>query len=542
MKPITANAFIKLYPFPELESNSYQDMMIDDVIYIRYRKDENGGKSIKVLSTLLDQHTDATNNKQVALASYTSWFNGSLYCRTFRREAFNQWVPDWLKNVESDSIFDTIYYKLNPLVMHHKNGKRMRGFAGHFNRRLQGFARSSNVTSDMLKSVVDEAYDEVRNVTNGEPSFEDITNYLFELYRINVNKLAQCFFTKTIGFKFRFNKAKISNLGDQYFQRHISPEDYGYRHVTSNYQSFWLKEYEAVVDDEVYDTRYDHIESCNSCGHNQLVSSLKNGRCLNCSGNQYQIHSYSYKVQDSLKPVTHNKNNIKKDIPYLGIELEYTTENEKLARRYIGDVFENHARMKHDGSIRGTGVEIVSRPATYEVHLPKYKSFLDNLPKEIKPHSSCGMHVHISRASLSTIGAGLIEEFCNREDNQSFIVKIAGRKPNNYASPNYSIDIKNILRYKKRLHDSYYGSRYNYVNNNNRDTVELRMFASPANYHEFVTRLQFVKALVEYSQPGQRLCSIKDSTSVPAFVDFVTKQGKRFKDLVTFMKGNKLCA
>ena len=106
---------------------------------------------------------------------------------------------------------------------------------------------------------------------------------------------------------------------------------------------------------------------------------------------------------------------------------------------------------------------------------------------------SCGMHVHISRTALSQMGAGKLVEFMNRDDNKKFIQLIAGRKSTNYQRADETYDIKKP--YKVDRGDDH-ADRYNYVNLQNKKTIELRIFASPKNTNEFKVRMQFVKAMI----------------------------------------------
>jgi hypothetical protein len=82
------------------------------------------------------------------------------------------------------------------------------------------------------------------------------------------------------------------------------------------------------------------------------------------------------------------------------VSLEYETDNRNRAQLDVGKLMHGHALMKSDGSIRN-GFEIVTCPATLDIHLDVFKKFYDNIPKDLKIAKNVGMHVHISRKPLS---------------------------------------------------------------------------------------------------------------------------------------------
>jgi hypothetical protein len=149
--------------------------------------------------------------------------------------------------------------------------------------------------------------------------------------------------------------------------------------------------------------------------------------------------------------------------------------------------------MKYDGSI-GNGFEITTCPATIDIHKERIGSFLDNLPPEFDISNRTGMHIHISKASMSRLGIAKFTEFMNRTDNQTFIRKInqtfirkiAGRQSNTYQHSNERYNMKYGLK-------NTYFDRYNNVNLNNRDTIEVRIFSTPKTKEDFNIKLEFCK-------------------------------------------------
>jgi hypothetical protein len=214
---------------------------------------------------------------------------------------------------------------------------------------------------------------------------------------------------------------------------------------------------------------------------------------------------------------------------YLGCELEYETNNRNRAQLGVGKLMHGHALMKTDGSIRN-GFEIVTCPATLDIHLDIFKKFYDNIPPDLKVANNVGMHVHISRKPLSQLTIGKLIEFLNRLDNKQFIHYIAGRIDNSYAKMNSD---RTITFLRKNRHG---GDRYNALNLNNEKTIEVRLFATPMNYKEFASRLQFVQALVDYCSPAQSNESLKKQTHYQSFMHWLSSRRRMFPELSYHLK------
>lgn len=205
--------------------------------------------------------------------------------------------------------------------------------------------------------------------------------------------------------------------------------------------------------------------------------------------------------------------------PLLGVELELEgIDGEKL--RLIHGVLKNHCIFKRDGSL-SNGVEIVSKPAIIDEHRKEFEAFFLS-PHNLEANNSCGLHVHMDRKSLSFLRLGKIMEFINREDNANFITKVAGREQNSYCRR----DISKDLYFPKDNQNG--GDRYSALNLQPQATVEFRLFNSTTNFHEFMSRLEFVQALWEFVQPGvaKGLSSLKQATSHEAFIQYVQSQGR----------------
>ena len=436
-----------------------------------------------------------------------------------------------------DWLCDALYYKAKPLEMHYLDGRLKSGFKNHLKRRAKGFANNSFATKIMLKTLEDHIRNEYPESISGTHDLfhmptteivEKMNEFLEDIYpRVNF-----CFSTEAIDFQNHLDSNMISGTR-RWHVKGLDLTRLGYD--MDNHSHNWLLGNEIMIDGSVYDSSTVEITHCAECGTKSVVDTTRDGLCVDCLGTTYRVHNYSHRVEESLGFDKRNKSTTE---PYLGIEIEYQVDKRKEGRLYVGDNLYNHSLMKEDGSIRN-GFEIVSRPASYAQHMLRYTSFLDGLPEWIHPHQSCGMHVHISRTALSQMGAGKLVEFMNRDDNEKFIRLIAGRKSTSYQRANETYDIKKPY---KVIKGDDHADRYNYVNLQNKKTIELRIFASPKNTNEFKVRMQFVKAMIGYCQPAALTGTLKEQTSFGSFITWLENTKKEFKELHTYVKESALCA
>ena len=475
----------------------------------------------KLLSVKCDNDRSSVAMNQICIISWDD-----TYVYSFKRDTLRKYGPKGNANyVNSNAIFDMLYYLINPLKLRHANGNLVRGFKNHLITRLNGFGQDSCHTLTILKELRKEVEDKQSDM------FETDTLADMRTYVLNNGQLEQCPITKVIRPRNHFEWTNISGIRC-YRDRSINMEDYGYTmesHV-------WLKENEIMIDGTCYDSRTVKVIRCDGCNAKCVEEETRDGECVECIGRDYRIHNYSHKVEETLG---FDKLSKLPTEPYMGIELEYQADKPKGGRLYTGDKLKGHALMKDDGSIRN-GFEIVTRPAGYWTHVNKLSSFLDDLPEHIHPHTSCGMHVHISRTAFTFLGAGKFTEFFNRPENKKFVQLIAGRGETQYQKADPTWDLK--VPYNQAVKDYGYG-RYNYVNVSNRKTIELRIFATPANKMEFMIRMQFVKAMVEYCKPAQHSVPLKRQTHYESFCNWLNNtRNNSYEILNNYIKESTICA
>ena len=421
-----------------------------------------------------------------------------------------------------------MYYHFNDIQMTYNDGRLKSGFKNHFIRRVKGFSEYSHATQTMLNKVIEHFKPKQNELFTDEQLLANLNAF----FGYDV-ELFQCPFTKEINTANQFNRSRVSGKTLKY-SYDIDLKDYGYTYCSDSHN--FLLDDEIIIDGTCYNKDTVEITNCVECGARCVVQDTRDGLCVNCLEDSYHVQNYSMRVENALGFDKHTLK--RKSDPYLGIEMEFQVDKRKQGRLYVGDNLAGHAMMKEDGSI-SDGFEIVSRPASYLSHLHHYDSFLTNLPEYIHPHKSCGMHVHISRTAFSTMGAGKFVEFMNREDNKAFVKLVAGRGTTNYQNGDPDYTIKKPFRMEKR---GEYCNRYNFVNLNNSKTIELRIFATPANKKEFHIRMQFVKAMVDYCKPAIHAVPYKQQTHFESFVSWLNNTKEEFKDLQNLIKESTICA
>jgi len=415
----------------------------------------------------------------------------------------------------ASTIIDALYYLVNPIQFYNKNGTLKKGFWGALRRRLRSNAlRPNNTTQQLLNKAVElsclnnnlttEAYLEVHDIPAWSYYRDVLTN---EFYVDGTQK-----------------RVRLGTQGWVHIHKLTDPIEYGYRF--NDRYDIWLTPEQFFHDGNVYNRAEVDIVECRTCGHESVSELTVDGVCHHCLDASYKIHNYSTRVEQMLK---FKATRVRPNTVYLGCELEYETNNRNRAQIGVGKLMHGHALMKSDGSIHN-GFEIVTCPATLDIHLEIFKKFYDSIPPDLKIEKNVGMHVHVSRKPLSQLTIGKLTEFLNRLDNKQFIAHIAGRIDNNYARMNDERTVTFPWKHRNG------GDRYNALNLNNSNTVEVRLFATPMNYKEFATRLQFVQALVDYCMPAQSNDSLKKQTHYEAFMHWLSSRRRMFPELSYHLK------
>lgn len=240
---------------------------------------------------------------------------------------------------------------------------------------------------------------------------------------------------------------------------------------------------------------------CTSCEEYFVSDNNRSALCPRCtieyycecgeivtSPGDFCSSCYEKKQKELIRPYSYRPlaTFIGKGPLYFGVELEVLADLQTAS--ILNKVASYKAYLKSDSSINGDGFEIVTHPMSLNKQLNFWEEALKKA--NIYPHSSCGMHVHVSRQPLSQLQIGKILVFLNNPENSNWVDKIAGRYENTYC-----------FRSEKTLEDvSCPTSRYEALNLTNDSTIEFRLFASTNDYYLIASRIEFCYALTKYCE------------------------------------------
>ena len=242
------------------------------------------------------------------------------------------------------------------------------------------------------------------------------------------------------------------------------------------------------------------------------------------------VHNYSYKP----KPEFHGSSD---KYMFFGMELEveaangdYTWGAERVTQDWGDFVY-----LKEDSSLN-FGFEIVTHPATLEYFQDQVKwDTLDALRGagfRSWSTGSCGIHVHIDRRAFTDRTHLLAFTYLiNR--NENLCRHIAGRN-SHYGIINEGAKIDNLLTIKRSYSSARGGDRYNAVNLQNTNTVEIRMFKGSLKVERVRSAIQFCHASVEYTRDIRSGANASVMLRPEEFASWVRKQGK-YPDLAQYL-------
>jgi hypothetical protein len=444
----------------------------------------------------------------------------------------NGWVRDYNSTVASaaglvkirnswdgeNAAVDAMYYKSNPVNLFLKNGTLRKGIYKEVARRLDSERWcKSGYTHELLQTCIDTQPDVITEDADA------IVAHMSGVYNI---ELFKCHLTHKV-FPYYMGRAYEFSCGIRQVYNNFSPSDCGYTRHERGHGYVYLLDDECIIQGRIYKRSEVTMCECPVCHREVPDLSIIDGACHKCNENLYKIHNYSTKVPELLK---FKAKNVKPSTVYLGIELEYESDDRDVSKIKVGKALQGHAIMKQDGSIKN-GFEIVTCPATLDIHLEEFKKFYSSYGSlGLFPDKNTGMHVHVSRKPLNVFTIGKMTEFLNRIDNKAFIAHIAGRIDNQYARiTGRSVTFPFI--------NGQQGERYNALNLSNRDTIEFRIFSTPKNWEEFSARLEFVQALTDYCQPAQVNVPLKQLTGHRSFMHWVLHNRKSYPELSNCLKG-----
>jgi hypothetical protein len=219
---------------------------------------------------------------------------------------------------------------------------------------------------------------------------------------------------------------------------------------------------------------------------------------------------------------------------YYGIEIELESRTSSLdAKTMLESVTPKLQELGFvsgtDGSVQN-GAEFRSCPQTYPVLKANLAKFLDVVSPYFIAKSNCGVHIHVSRSSLSELQLAKIIGFVYNPANRDFITSISRRPSGRWqeftsgsffnwsTTPEGKLKVgvnkgkltikgvKYCSARKKKIRifgaTTHKVGKYTAVNTLHEHTVEFRLFAGADNLNIILSYLQFVDALCAYTQTG----------------------------------------
>ena len=225
---------------------------------------------------------------------------------------------------------------------------------------------------------------------------------------------------------------------------------------------------------------------------------------------------------------------------FLGVELEVElvdryAERKDKARQLNELINEGDVGRKvffeNDGSLTN-GFEVITHPMSLPAHRELWKWLQDKgATKGLVSHKSttCGLHVHVNRDSLTKLQIAKMVAFVNNPDNEEFMTSLARRYGN--AMTGFCRIKADKAKVGKAAESS---DRYEAVNVTPRNTIEFRIFRGTLKYESLVAAIEFVHALCEYTaRCGD--CSVSD-LGYEAFLKFAeTKLPKETQTLRSYV-------
>lgn len=266
-----------------------------------------------------------------------------------------------------------------------------------------------------------------------------------------------------------------------------------------------------------------YVEYCDECGNyfesTHYDEDSGNTYCDSCWEDNVGgvIHDYSYKIEPLFLKAQNDTKNVKE---FLGVEVEIEKSEDlevlQEVQNDLGKLAPNGDMIcwKHDGSL-DYGAEMNSVACTINKWLELKDDFGRAFQKLInagyRSHDTrhCGYHIHISRDSLgktkeeqdATIDRMILLTEVFKEE----IKKFSRRNDYHYCrfasdtSSSYAVAEMDTLDKCKRFKDNC-TDRYLVINNNNRNTVEFRVFRGTLNINTFMACLELVHNIANISK------------------------------------------
>lgn len=192
---------------------------------------------------------------------------------------------------------------------------------------------------------------------------------------------------------------------------------------------------------------------------------------------------------------------------YFGIELETELNDQSKLNEYthkLNDLINDgelgkRVKFEEDGSLRDRGCEIITQPMTPKYiieHREKVKEIMQLINEYATSHDNgrCGMHIHVSRASLTE--DAINEIYFVVETFKKELINFSRRQTFNYCQF-HSFDSYTISNGYKYIDKDYFirhktTGHYCCLNNANTHTLEFRFLRGTTNINTFIASIELI--------------------------------------------------
>lgn len=269
-----------------------------------------------------------------------------------------------------------------------------------------------------------------------------------------------------------------------------------------------------ITDRHICSSCYDHYRECQNCGEMFRPGEYDSFCCEGCA-EEYErnhrtsediIHRYSY-TPDNWNYHRSTDEDIS-NCRYFGIELEVKQSDSSEDVEWLNqDEEEWFYFQKYDSSIP-SGTEVVFHPQTREYFDNSGYNLITELYNNFG-YLSCGsnsrvgsgMHVHISRAAFA--GDDAIKKFCE-------LINIKYEKSLTEFSERTADELEEWTMFHPEEPMRGERDRYAAVNLKNADTVEVRIFRTPARPQKVAEVIHLLDTLVDVANGTKTTCSWLD--------------------------------
>lgn len=195
-----------------------------------------------------------------------------------------------------------------------------------------------------------------------------------------------------------------------------------------------------------------------------------------------------------------------------------------------------YALCEQDGSL-DNGFEMVTAYTGLDVHKEQLQFFKERFEGATSHNTStCGLHVHICKADMSTLHACKMVLFINDADNQKLVYALARRDSSSYCKIHDKKNDKHWMRDavqagksigENKLQKKYQlrnlnSDRYEALNFKNDKTIEFRLFKGTLKYQTIMACLEFTFATWHFCKDAGQ-----SELTTAKFLEFICRAENR---------------